>query len=48
MDTVAEREAGGRQALFGDASQPGILKQAGIARAQHLIVTLPHSVNRTP
>jgi CPA2 family monovalent cation:H+ antiporter-2 len=48
MDTIAEREAAGRRALFGDASQPGILEQAGIARAQYLIVTLPHSVNRTP
>ena len=34
--------------MFGDASQPGILKQAGIARARHLVVTLPHSVNRAP
>ncbi|MET0553918.1 MAG: cation:proton antiporter, partial [Vicinamibacteria bacterium] len=48
MDTIAEREAAGRRALYGDASQPGILEQAGIARAQYLIVTLPHSVNRTP
>jgi K+:H+ antiporter len=48
MDTIAEREAAGRRALYGDASQPGILEQAGIARARYLIVTLPHSVNRTP
>jgi K+:H+ antiporter len=48
MDTIAERETAGRRALYGDASQPGILEQAGIARAQYLIVTLPHSVNRTP
>jgi CPA2 family monovalent cation:H+ antiporter-2 len=48
MDTIAEREAAGKRALYGDASQPGILEQAGIARAQYLIVTLPHSVNRTP
>jgi CPA2 family monovalent cation:H+ antiporter-2 len=48
MDTIAEREAAGRRALYGDASQPGILEQAGIARAEYLIVTLPHSVNRTP
>jgi monovalent cation:H+ antiporter-2, CPA2 family len=48
MDTIAVREAAGRRALYGDASQPGILEQAGIARAEYLIVTLPHSVNRTP
>jgi CPA2 family monovalent cation:H+ antiporter-2 len=48
MDTVAELEAKGQRALFGDASQPGLLEQAGIARARHLIVTLPHSVNRAP
>jgi monovalent cation:H+ antiporter-2, CPA2 family len=48
MDTVAGLEAKGQRALFGDASQPGILEQAGIARARHLVITLPHSVNRAP
>ena len=48
VDTVAELAAQGRLALFGDASQAEILKQAGIARASHLVVTLPHSINRTP
>jgi CPA2 family monovalent cation:H+ antiporter-2 len=48
MDTVAAIRAGGRQAIFGDASHADILKQAGAQRASHLIVTLPHSVNRTP
>jgi len=48
MDTVAEIRAGGRQAIFGDASHSDILKQAGAERASHLIVTLPHSVNRMP
>ncbi len=48
MDTVASLEAKGQRALFGDASQPGILQQAGLARAKHLVVTLPHSVNRAP
>ena len=48
VDTVAELAAQGRLAIYGDASQAEILKQAGIARASHLIVTLPHSVNRTP
>jgi CPA2 family monovalent cation:H+ antiporter-2 len=48
MDTVAELEGRGQRALFGDASQPGLLRQAGLARASHLVVTLPHSVNRAP
>lgn len=48
MDTVAELASVGRPALFGDASHGEILKQAGIARATHLVVTLPHSVNRSP
>ena len=48
MDTVAQLNSRGRQAIFGDASHAGILAQAGLARATHLVVTLPHSVNRTP
>ena len=48
MDTVAAIRAGGRQAIFGDASHADILRQAGAQRASHLIVTLPHSVNRMP
>jgi CPA2 family monovalent cation:H+ antiporter-2 len=48
MDTVAQLAAQGRLALYGDASQREILKQAGIARASHLVVTLPHSANRAP
>jgi monovalent cation:H+ antiporter-2, CPA2 family len=48
MDTVAEIGAVGREAIFGDASHSDILRQAGAERASHLIVTLPHSVNRTP
>jgi len=48
MDTVAAIRAGGRQAIFGDASHSDILRQAGAQRASHLIVTLPHSVNRMP
>jgi CPA2 family monovalent cation:H+ antiporter-2 len=48
MDTVAQLNARGRRAIYGDGSHPGILEQAGLARASHLVVTLPHSVNRTP
>jgi CPA2 family monovalent cation:H+ antiporter-2 len=48
LETVAALAREGRLALYGDASHPEILKQAGISRASHLVVTLPHSLNRGP
>ncbi|MEO8500181.1 MAG: cation:proton antiporter [Vicinamibacteria bacterium] len=48
LDTVSEVAAKGRHAIFGDAAHDMILRAAGIARATHLILTLPHSVNRVP
>ncbi len=39
--TVQSLARSGRAALYGDATQPSILQEAGIARATHLIVTLP-------
>jgi CPA2 family monovalent cation:H+ antiporter-2 len=48
VDTVRNLTSGGRSAIFGDASQAEVLKQAGIAGASHLVVTLPHSSNRGP
>jgi monovalent cation:H+ antiporter-2, CPA2 family len=48
LDTVTALGREGRRALFGDASHPDVLKQAGIRRASYLLVTLPHSVNRGP
>jgi len=48
LETVAEIVGQGRLALYGDASHPDILHKAGIARAGHLVVTLPHSLNRGP
>lgn len=48
LDTVSALAQQGRLALFGDASHAEILKHAGIARASHLVVTLPHSLNRGP
>lgn len=47
-DTVRGLTDQGQAALFGDASHPDILKQAGIDTATHLVVTLPHSQNRMP
>jgi CPA2 family monovalent cation:H+ antiporter-2 len=48
LDTVSALAQQGRPALFGDASHAEILKHAGVARASHLVVTLPHSLNRGP
>jgi CPA2 family monovalent cation:H+ antiporter-2 len=48
LETVSALAGEGRLALYGDASHPDILKKAGIARASHLVITLPHSLNRGP
>jgi monovalent cation:H+ antiporter-2, CPA2 family len=48
LDTVSALARGGRRAVYGDASRAEVLKQAGAAHATHLVVTLPHSVNRAP
>jgi CPA2 family monovalent cation:H+ antiporter-2 len=48
LETVGALAGEGRLALYGDASHPDILAKAGIARASHLVVTLPHSLNRGP
>jgi len=48
MDTVHSLKSRDRNAIFGDASRPDILEQAGVAKAEHLVVTLPHSTNRVP
>ncbi|MBL9149381.1 MAG: cation:proton antiporter [Phycisphaerae bacterium] len=41
---LAER---GRLAIYGDATRPEILRDAGIERAEQLVVALPHSTDRT-
>ena len=47
MDTITELNRRGQRAIFGDASREGILEQAGINAASHLVLTLPHSSDRT-
>jgi CPA2 family monovalent cation:H+ antiporter-2 len=47
-DTVATLASEGRLALYGDATRREILEAAGVERASHLVVTLPHSLNRAP
>jgi monovalent cation:H+ antiporter-2, CPA2 family len=46
MDTVTALHAEGQAAIFGDASNQGVLEQAGVGRASHLVVTLPNASHR--
>ena len=48
MDTVSDLKRQGQAAIFGDASREAILEQAGVRRASHLVVALPHSADRAP
>ncbi|GMU23732.1 MAG: hypothetical protein AMXMBFR13_38100 [Phycisphaerae bacterium] len=46
MDTVSRLNSEDQPAIFGDASHESILEQAGMRRAKHLVVTLPHVTDR--
>ena len=48
IDTVLALTKSGHPAIYGDAMRPEVLEQAGVARAAHMIVTLPHSDGRGP
>jgi len=43
VDVVLELQQRGKQALFGDASRPEILRTARLDAAAYLIVTVPHA-----
>jgi CPA2 family monovalent cation:H+ antiporter-2 len=47
LETVQSLTRGGRLALYGDAFNIEVMHQA-LARATHLIISLPHSANRGP
>jgi CPA2 family monovalent cation:H+ antiporter-2 len=47
MDTVQELTRKGRLAIYGDANNVEVMA-AAMPRATHLIISLPHSANRTP
>ena len=47
MDTVQALTREGRAAIFGDAFNIEVMHQA-LARATHLLITLPHAQNRNP
>jgi len=46
LKSVESLARSGRTAVYGDASRPQILEQAGARRAAYLVVTLPHSADR--
>ena len=46
MKSVEALANSGRTAIYGDATRPEILDQAGVRRAKYLVVTLPHSTSR--
>ena len=47
LETVQALKREGRRALYGDAFNVEVMHQA-LARATHLVITLPHSANRNP
>ncbi len=47
LRSVETLVASGHSAIFGDATKPEILDEAGIRRARYFIVTLPHAENRS-
>ncbi len=48
VETVRDLTGKGRIAIYGDAGRPDILEDAGIRRASHLVLTLPHTSNPLP
>lgn len=46
IDTVRSLANAGRTAIYGDATRREVLEQAGLRKAQHLVVTLPDSAGR--
>jgi monovalent cation:H+ antiporter-2, CPA2 family len=43
VDAVLELQHGGKQAMYGDASRPELLRAAGLDGAAYLVVTVPHA-----
>ncbi|MCC7086342.1 MAG: cation:proton antiporter [Pirellulales bacterium] len=46
MDTISELTSQGQLAVFGDATHEAVLEQAGVVKASHLVLTMPHSAAR--
>jgi CPA2 family monovalent cation:H+ antiporter-2 len=43
VDAVLELQQSGKQAMYGDASRPELLRAAGLDGAAYLVVTVPHA-----
>lgn len=41
VDTVLALQAEGRHAIYGDATRAGVLQEAGVAKAEYLVISLP-------
>ncbi|MGH7131227.1 MAG: cation:proton antiporter [Phycisphaerales bacterium] len=48
MSTVSAINREGGTAIFGDATSPSVLEQAGVADARYLVITMAASVNPAP
>ena len=48
LDTVLALRNAGRVAVFGDATRPSVLEQAGVETAAYLVVALPHAGDNRP
>jgi CPA2 family monovalent cation:H+ antiporter-2 len=46
IDTIRQIRREGREAVYGDATQAAILEDAGLARASHLVLTMPDAARR--
>ena len=46
MQSVIGLVKAGRTVIYGDATRPDILDEAGVRKAAYLVVTLPHSTSR--
>lgn len=47
FDTIESLVRSGRSAIFGDATRREVLEHAGVRRAVHLIISLPHKEGRS-
>jgi CPA2 family monovalent cation:H+ antiporter-2 len=47
IDTIQSLTESGRSALYGDATRHEVLEHAGVRKAVHLIVALPHTEGRS-
>lgn len=47
LETIRQLTSANKPAIYGDATQPNILKAAGIAEAKYLLITIPDALVRS-